>query len=319
MRRKKHESGEEGFLLIAVLFVLALLLFALATAAPRVSYDLRRDRELETVHRGMQYARAIQLYYRKFGHYPVSMDELVESNHIRFLRRKYTDPMTGKPDWRLIHVGQSKTLSIGGPAAQVGVPAGQAGLSGASPSDPNSLFGQSGAGSILGAQGSPGLQGGQTPGGIFVGSSPTGNPDQPPMGNPDQPPGGSILGSPSDSGPGGSPSSPGAPGASGLPGLSSNQPGDATPGSNAGGGPIMGVSSTNPGSAIKIIKKMQHYNEWEFIYDPSLDAGGAGGANGLQQPGASGAGQQNPFQSSPGGSPTPSPTPAPTPTSQQQQ
>ena len=120
---RRPQTGEEGYLLIAVLFMMALLLFALATAAPRVSYDLRRDREIETVHRGMQYAQAIKLYYRKFGHYPLSIDELVETNHLRFLRRKYADPMTGKQDWRLIHVGQAKTMQVGGPPTQVGTPA----------------------------------------------------------------------------------------------------------------------------------------------------------------------------------------------------
>src|ERR1700730_16427461 len=159
---RRAQSGEEGYLLIAVLFMMALLLFALATAAPRVSYDLRRDREVETVHRGMQYARAIQLYYRKFGHYPVSIDELLDSNHLRFLRRKYVDPMTGKQDWRLIHVGQAQTMRTGAPS-QVGIPAGQAGQN-AGPTDPNSLFGGSSAGGTApgpaGLQGGLGLQGG---------------------------------------------------------------------------------------------------------------------------------------------------------------
>lgn len=295
------QNGEAGYLLIAVLFIMALLIFALATAAPRVSYDLRRDREIETVHRGKQYARAIQLYYRKFGHYPVSIDELLDSNHMRFLRRKYADPMTGKPDWRLIHLGGAKTLTTGGPPNRVGVPAGQAGLSGGTSGDPNSLFGGSGQGGPTnGASGVPG----QTPGGIGFGSTPTGGGNQPGTG---------ILGGSSGPGSSGLSSGPGglSSGSTNSPG---NQPGDATPGSNVGGGPILGVSSTNPRSAIKIINKMQHYNEWEFIYDPSLDLGGLGGANGTQGVAPVG-GQQNPFQSSGGqGQPDPTaPQPQPTP------
>jgi hypothetical protein len=47
-----------------------------------------------------------------------------------------------------------------------------------------------------------------------------------------------------------------------------------------------------------VIRKMQHYNEWEFIYDPSLDAGGLGGANGMQ-PVTPVGGQQNPLQNPP--------------------
>lgn len=310
----KKQSGEEGYLLIAVLFVMALLLFALATAAPRVSYDLRRDRELETVHRGMQYARAIKLYYRKFGHYPVSLDELKDTNHLRFLRRMYVDPMTGKQDWRLIHVGQSKTLST--PTNQVGVPAGQVGLNGGASGGPGggpgSLFGGGGqGGATLGA---PGLPGGQTSGGIVVGNTPVGG----------NPAGSGAPGDLSGSGPSNSPGVSGSSsglGGTGLGGTSpgagnasSGQPGDAAPGSTFGGGPILGVSSTNPKTSIMILKKMQHYNEWEFIYDPSLDLGGGGGANGLQ--GVTPVSGQNPFQSTGGqGQQNQNPTPTnPTPT-----
>ena len=53
------------------------------------------------MHRGDQYVRAVRLYYRKFGHYPGSIEQLEKTNNIRFLRQKYVDPMTGKPDWRI--------------------------------------------------------------------------------------------------------------------------------------------------------------------------------------------------------------------------
>ena len=58
--------------------------------------SIQRDKELETIHRGEQYRRAIQLYYRKFQRYPTSIDQLVNTNQIRFLRKKYTDPLTGQ-------------------------------------------------------------------------------------------------------------------------------------------------------------------------------------------------------------------------------
>ena len=68
---------------------------------------------MEAVHRGNQYVRAIRLYYRKFGHYPGSMEQLEKTNNIRFLRQQYVDPMTGKADWRLIKVGEAKTTVKG--------------------------------------------------------------------------------------------------------------------------------------------------------------------------------------------------------------
>ena len=56
----------------------------------------------------MQYRRAIQLYYRKFHAYPPNVDALVKTNNIRFLRKKYIDPITGKDDWKPIMFGQNK-------------------------------------------------------------------------------------------------------------------------------------------------------------------------------------------------------------------
>ena len=65
------------------------------------------------MHRGDQYVRAIRLYYRKTHTYPGSIEQLEKTNNIRFLRQQYMDPMTGKDDWRLIHVGEAKTTVKG--------------------------------------------------------------------------------------------------------------------------------------------------------------------------------------------------------------
>ena len=95
-------------MLIAIFFM-ALLVISLAVAAPNIARSIQRDRDLETFHRGMQYRRAIQLYYRKFHAYPPNVDALVNTNDIRFLRKKYVDPITGKDDWKPIAFGQNKT------------------------------------------------------------------------------------------------------------------------------------------------------------------------------------------------------------------
>ena len=116
MEQMEHETrydGEQGFMLLGVVVLIFLVLLALSVAAPKVAQDLRRDREVEAIHRANEYVRAIQLYYKKFGHYPGNMDQLEKSNNIRFLRQKYADPLTGKPDWRLIHVGEAKTTVKG--------------------------------------------------------------------------------------------------------------------------------------------------------------------------------------------------------------
>src|SRR5882757_1426179 len=110
---ERREDGEQGFALVGMMVAIFLLLLVVGVAAPKIAQDLRRDREVEAMHRGNQYVRAVQLYYRKFGHYPGSIEQLDKTNNIRFLRQKYVDPMTGKAEWRLIHVGEAKTTVKG--------------------------------------------------------------------------------------------------------------------------------------------------------------------------------------------------------------
>ena len=104
---------EDGFLLLGVLFMVLLILIALAVAAPKMAESIRRDKEIETVHRGMQYARAIQVYFNKYGRYPSTIDQLMKTDNQRFLRKRYLDPMTGKDDWRIIHYGEATPQNIG--------------------------------------------------------------------------------------------------------------------------------------------------------------------------------------------------------------
>ena len=110
----RHGSNPEaGYILIAVLFLVALVLLTLAIAAPKMAQSIQRDRELELIHRGEQYKRAIKLYYAKFHAYPSSIDQLVNTNQVRFLRKRYTDPMTGKDDWKIIHFGEAHVKAMG--------------------------------------------------------------------------------------------------------------------------------------------------------------------------------------------------------------
>ena len=45
-------GNEEGFLLLGVLFMILLIMIALAIAAPKMAESIRRDKEEETIHRG---------------------------------------------------------------------------------------------------------------------------------------------------------------------------------------------------------------------------------------------------------------------------
>src|SRR2546430_14015391 len=78
----------------------------------RSAYQMQAKRALEEelIFRGEEYTRAIQKYQRKFGVYPTSMDQLVETNGLRFVRKKYKDPITDK-DFRLILINPDGSLT----------------------------------------------------------------------------------------------------------------------------------------------------------------------------------------------------------------
>src|SRR5258708_22133451 len=95
IKLRRRNPSESGYILISVMILLAVFLIALAVGAPKVAESIQRDRELETMRRGKQYIRAIQLYYKNFHAYPPSLDALLTTNEIRFLRKRYLDPRTG--------------------------------------------------------------------------------------------------------------------------------------------------------------------------------------------------------------------------------
>jgi hypothetical protein len=108
---------------------------------------LQRDRELETMQRGKQYIRAIKLYYKKFNAYPPNVDALVKTNEIRFLRKKYADPTTGKEDWKPVLFGQNKAPTAMG---FFGVPITGSTIAGTGPSGGNGLQGLNGTSGLSG-------------------------------------------------------------------------------------------------------------------------------------------------------------------------
>lgn len=246
----ERADAEAGFVLLAVLILVALLLIALAVAAPKVAQSIRRDKELELIHRGEQYKRGIKLYYKKFGAYPSSMDQLMNTNQIRFLRKRYKDPMTGKEDWKLIHFGQAhvKTLGLFGQPISNGGNSTTAGSSVLGGMGPSSLA--SGA-----AAAAPGTSAPSTAGT----ASGTGTTS-------------STSGSTQD----GSSSGQSGFGNTGTSGFGSGSGGDTNP--TFGGGPIVGVAIPDTKASIKEYLKQKHYNEWEFVYDPIEDQMQGGGA-----------------------------------------
>jgi hypothetical protein len=100
-----RRNPEAGYALLFVYAMAASLAIMLYLQLPRVAFEAQRDKEQLLIDRGEQYSRAIQLYVRKFNRYPPDVDALEKTQNLRFLRKQYVDPMTGKNEWRIIHVG----------------------------------------------------------------------------------------------------------------------------------------------------------------------------------------------------------------------
>jgi type II secretory pathway pseudopilin PulG len=328
-----RRQREGGYLLLAILLMMAfMVIIATYVTAPRIVQQIKRDREEEMIHRGTEYARAIKKFYKKNGRYPSTLDDL-DKGQIRYLRKRYTDPLTKDGKWKLLHYGDIATLLN---AAAPGTPA-----------------------AALAAQGG-GLTGGLSPGGAVVSGGISSRPGSFSLGNQQQPgtttgfassspqgyvpqgaPGGTAgFAASSDQGnnpagtSGGDTGNTDQSGNSNQSGLGNNQPSgfgnqpgsspfaqNAGPGQNQqfGGGAIVGVASMDKEKTIRIYNKKKTYDEWQFIYNPMMDQqnvllrgpyqpttiGGAqigtpaGQLNGQQQ--QNGFGQQSPFGQQPSG------------------
>jgi hypothetical protein len=318
--RRRVKPSEEGYIMLIAIFLTALLVISLGIAAPQVAKSIQRDRDLETYHRGLQYRRAIQLYYRKFHAYPPNTDALVQTNNIRFLRKKYVDPITNKADWKPVLFGQNKAPTAMGFFGQP-LAGGMTSIAGIGPGGGNGVGGSGGGTVMPGGMGFLGI--GSTSGASGAGSSSPGATGSP-ADNSSGAGGGGSTSSTSNS----TSTSPTSSGTTSSGGTGSSTGSDQS-GQTFGGGGIIGFSPASPRKSILIYKKKEHYNEWEFTYDPISDmqtvSGGNAGASGLPgsngQPGSNGASTppgSSPFGGSAPGSTNTTPTPSPTPGSPQQ-
>jgi type II secretory pathway pseudopilin PulG len=232
----------------------AVLAISLATILPSIKQEILRDREEEMIHRGTQYTRAIRLYFKKNGRYPAKIEDLENTNNLRFLRKRYKDPTvkgennSSEGDFKILRFGDPGVrLTVGG---QVPTGQGRQGLAGA---DPNAAVSSRGRNRALSPAADPAPQ--------PDASDPNQNPDTPaqdPNGNPAPATGQTTADTAA---------------------AASDQPGSGKPADNPlyGGGAMVGVTSTNTNEfypAIREFNKKHHYNEWQFIYDPQADRGG---------------------------------------------
>ncbi len=285
--KRNHIHRCSGYAFVVLMIAMTVMLIALAAALPSVYRESQREKEEELIFRGNEYARAIYLFQRQFQRFPKSVDELIRTNNIRFLRHAYKDPMNPKGKWRFVHVTQngmpidSLTLGLQAQAQLVGASGQSAfgqGQSGQGQSGQGSFGqGQSGQGSF--GQSQPGQS--QSGSGLssFFGDEGTGGSPQQPSN--DQSQSSSGVGSQSSSG-FGSQSSSGfgqSQGNQGDPNIqkankekiraacAGNKSESAfLPADNQSLGTLIGgVASCSDKSSIRVWNKKTKYEEWEFL------------------------------------------------------
>ncbi len=224
--------------MMTLLLTMALGVIFAAIIVPSITFDIKRDREEEMIHRGVQYSRAIRLYYKKFGNYPMKIEDLENTNQLRFLRKRYKDPLNCKngkcQDFKLLHFGEAKMAMNamgGGPIA------------GASMVGPNGQLTTNGGLSQTPTIGTTGAFGQNTQASTQTSST---DPTQ-------QASGIGQLGS-TDS-------------------TNSSSSSSGSPNTQFGGMPIVGVASLCKDTTIREFDKKKKYNEWQFVYDPTFDQG----------------------------------------------
>lgn len=255
-RRTARGKSQDGYAVLLAIFLVATLLLFAAAATPNVITEGRRLREQDAIWRGNQYVRAIRIFYQKNGKYPSSLEDLTKANAagVHFLRKPYKDPMnTADGNWRLIYVTPTGQLvgsvhfhnlqEMAVAAAFAGqLPGNVAGLA-------SQLFGQVNPSLNGGSQfgttaqpGAPSQQGGLQPGQPGA--------QQPGLG------GQSQFGS----------------------NLSSTQPAPLEAvDSPVFGGSVIGVASKVKKSSITVYQGGKTYFDWEFIWNPLMNANGVPG------------------------------------------
>lgn len=248
---RKHRAGrvgggssrQSGYMLLFLMMAVAMMTITLLSVAANYRRTILRDREVEMIHRGAQYERAVRLYYKKFGSYPTTIDQLEETNKIRFLRKRYKDPMTQDGVWQVAHITDIKltgltglTAAMGGAAPAANPLQASAGLLGAAASQ---VGGSAGIGASSPAAGTDNSSAaaGSSPGSAFTGGGPAPSPAAADGSQASGPAGGSGTGP------------------------------------TLVGGPMLGVISKSKAQGIHSFNDKDHYNEWYFIYDPAQDKG----------------------------------------------
>jgi type II secretory pathway pseudopilin PulG len=235
-RCQKRQAQERGYILLTLMLVVALLSFGMLAQIQSIGFRIKRDREEEMIHRGVQYSRAVRLFFRHFKRYPASVAELESTNNYRCLRKRYKDPITGK-DFKPVYLTEFQASLPVAPAARNAAPEPATPLlqvrhdipresdGGVFPEKTNSNSG--------------GSNGSDSP-------AAASNPDPAAASNPD-------------------------PAAAGKPDPDDDETHGAPP---LHGVPIVGVVSRSEAKSIREFASKDHYNQWLFIFNPGNGTAG---------------------------------------------
>jgi len=246
----RRRKSQDGYILLVLLLFVALLSIGFLAAVRSMEFRVKRDREEELIHRGVQYSRAVRRYFKKFGRYPTRIEELESTKNLRFLRKRYKDPMNRDPktgqerDFKILHLQDVRMSFNSAPTP--------------------GLVAVADLASGDTAQASAEVQAG-APGALNGGTAPSGRGPSAIAGQ-QNPPSSDQEAQPDQAGTG--------PGTPPPPQPHSQQLGPNGAPQVFGGGAIAGVASLNKDKTIREYNKKNHYNEWQFIYDPTTDRGG---------------------------------------------
>ena len=101
-------EGQRGFTYLTALFLLAIMAGGLALAGEVWHTSAMREREAELLHVGNEYRKAVERYYLSGPQrqYPRELADLLKDPRqpgtVRYLRRLYPDPVTGKDEWGVV-------------------------------------------------------------------------------------------------------------------------------------------------------------------------------------------------------------------------
>lgn len=97
-----------GFAYLWTLMLVAFLGISMVIVGHTYQTSVRRQQERELLFVGHEFRNAIGRFYEAGQKYPQTLEDLLQDprspNAKRYLRRIYTDPITGKADWELIRI-----------------------------------------------------------------------------------------------------------------------------------------------------------------------------------------------------------------------